>query len=177
MSDSLTVTARAALTTALSELSNRQNLCSQSPEFIVKRSLYSPKIFGHFNIIFAQLFGNKSVKIQRMTNRNIHHSGIIFAQLFGTKLVKNSTQDQQERPPLRHQFCTTFQSKFNQHGQPKTSVRHLLPHWTQQVRPNQRHQNLQDRPSFTHPTRSSTTTLPTSQSEYSTCLGVCKQNT
>ena len=142
----------------------------------MEHGLYSPKIFGHFNTIFAQLLA---------------------------QIGQNSTHDQQEHPPLRHHFCTTFRHKIGQKFNTRptrtsitsASVLHnfsvkIQPIWPAKnfrsaftasldtaSSPELASPNLQDRPSFTHPARSSTTTLLISQSEYSTCLGVCKQNT
>ena len=128
-----------------------------------------------------------------------HH----FCTTFRQQIGQNSTYDQQEHPPLRHHFCTTFRHKIGQKFNTRptrtsitsASVLHnfsvkIQPIWPAKnfrsaftasldtaSSPELAPPNLQDRPSFTHPARSSPTTLLISQSEYSTCLGVCKQNT
>ena len=135
-----------------------------------------PKKFRPLQHHFCTTFGDKLVKIQRMTNRNIHHSGIIFAQLFGTNWSKfnaGPTRTSTTSASILHNFSVKIQPI----GPAKNFRSAFTASLDTASSPELASSNLQDRPSFTHPTRSSTTTLPTSQSEYSTCLGVCKQNT
>ena len=142
----------------------------------MEHGLYSPKIFGHFNTIFAQLLATNWSKFNAWptgtstTPASFLHN---FSAQIGQKFNARPTRTSITSASVLHNFSVKIQPIWPAKNFRSAFTASLDTASSPELAPP----NLQDRPSFTHPARSSPTTLLISQSEYSTCLGVCKQNT